>query len=234
MNRTPDLDLVLREYLADDGISARDDVLDVVADRISRQPQRRSWPFPWRTTMTTQLKLATAVVAAAIVAVVGWNLLPRGGSNGGTPTPSPTPVLAPTPTASASTSQPTIDVSAGVRHRMTPEAVQEVVLRQIARDEARAGERLVAPRITLVRLMPPGASYSDGVAGMTADTVSWLVVYEGTVLGCGSTCDAFTGAAVMVDDATGDIMSGINSGHVGKCVRTGETSCVITRETPQP
>jgi hypothetical protein len=94
MNRTPDLDLVLREYLADDGGAARDYVLNVVADRISRQPQRRSWPFQGRTTVT-QLKLAAALAAAVIIAVVGWNLLPRGGSVGGPPTPAPT--VAPTP-----------------------------------------------------------------------------------------------------------------------------------------
>ena len=43
MNRTPDVELVLRDYFADDGLTAPDYVLDVVEGRISRQPQRRSW-----------------------------------------------------------------------------------------------------------------------------------------------------------------------------------------------
>ena len=35
MNRTPDVELVLRAYLADDGDIAPDRVLEVVADRIA-------------------------------------------------------------------------------------------------------------------------------------------------------------------------------------------------------
>jgi hypothetical protein len=95
MNRPPDVELVLREYLADDGDRAPDYVLDVVKDRIAGQPQRRTWPFPGRTNVT-QLKLAAALAAAVIIAVVGYNLLPRQSSIGGLPTPSPT--AAPTPT----------------------------------------------------------------------------------------------------------------------------------------
>jgi hypothetical protein len=113
---------------------------------------------------------------------------------------------------------------------MSPDAVQQVVLAQIATDEGRAGQRLATPRIILVRLMPAGTYYNVESGGMSADTTSWLVVYEGTVLGCGSTCDAFTGAAVLIDDATGWITSGFNSGHVGECIRTGETSCTVVRD----
>ena len=90
MNRTPDVDLVLRDYFADDGVTAPDYVLDVVERRISRQPQRRVWPFPGRTTnMTTQIKLIGALAAAIVVAVVGYNLLP-GTSGPGSQTAAPT------------------------------------------------------------------------------------------------------------------------------------------------
>ena len=44
MKRSPDVDLVLRDYFAEDGLTAPDYVLDVVERRISRQPQRRMWP----------------------------------------------------------------------------------------------------------------------------------------------------------------------------------------------
>jgi hypothetical protein len=99
MNRTADLDLVLREYLADDGGSARDYVLDVVADRISHQPQRRAWRLHGRPIMTTQIKLIAAAAAAVVLAVAGWNLLPRTGSIGGPPTAPPS--VAPSPSATA-------------------------------------------------------------------------------------------------------------------------------------
>ena len=52
MNRTPDVELVLRDYFADDGLTAPDYVLDVVEERIGRQPQRRTWRLRWRPLMT--------------------------------------------------------------------------------------------------------------------------------------------------------------------------------------
>jgi hypothetical protein len=103
MNRTPDIDLVLREYLADDGLRAPDYVLDVVESRISRQRQRRAWPFPGRTNVTTQIKLIAALAAALVVAVVGYNLLP-GTSGPGGPTTAPTPSAQPTPSVTAAAS----------------------------------------------------------------------------------------------------------------------------------
>jgi hypothetical protein len=99
MNRTPDVELVLREYFADDGASAPDHVLDVIEDRISRQPQRRAWPFSRRTTMSNQVKVIAGLAAALVVAVVGYTLLTRSSSEVGEPapatTPSPTPAESP-------------------------------------------------------------------------------------------------------------------------------------------
>ena len=40
MNRQSDVELVLRDYFADDSSVARDHVLDVVEERIARQPRR--------------------------------------------------------------------------------------------------------------------------------------------------------------------------------------------------
>jgi len=63
MNRTPDVELVLREYLADDGFSAPDHLLEVVAQRIGRQPQRRRWRLLGRPFMNSYAKLAAAAAA---------------------------------------------------------------------------------------------------------------------------------------------------------------------------
>ena len=97
MNRTPDVAVVLRAYLADDGLTAPDRVLDVVEERIGRQRQRRSWRLPRRPSMNTYAKLAAGVAAIVFVAIAGWQLLPGSGS-GGKPTPSPTSVSTPRPT----------------------------------------------------------------------------------------------------------------------------------------
>lgn len=96
MNRTPDVELVLREWLADDRDIAPDRILVVVADRIARQPRRPAQRLPWRPFMNTQLKLLAGLAAAVVVAVVGYNLLPRQPGAGSNPTPSPTPIASST------------------------------------------------------------------------------------------------------------------------------------------
>ena len=49
MTRQRDLDRLLDIWLADGPTEAADAVLDVVADRIDRQPQRPAWRLSWRT-----------------------------------------------------------------------------------------------------------------------------------------------------------------------------------------
>ena len=121
MNRSPDVDLVLHDYFADDGLTAPDYILDVVESRISRQPQRRTWPFPGRTNVTTQFKLIAGLAAALIVAVVGWNLVPRSGGSGGSLTPSPSATMAASPTATIAAVQPLPEgVLAGGTYRLRP------------------------------------------------------------------------------------------------------------------
>ena len=107
MKRSPDVELVLREYFADDGLKAPDYVLDVVEGRIGRQPQRRRWPFKGRTNVTTQIKLIAGLAAALVVAAVGYSLLP-GTTGPGHPSTAP----AGTPSAVVS-SPPSAAPSAG-------------------------------------------------------------------------------------------------------------------------
>lgn len=92
MNRSLDVDLVLREFYADDGLPAPDRVLNAVEDRIGQQRQRRNWRLRGRPFMNTYAKLAAAAAAIVIVAVVGYNLLSRPSSIG---TPSNVPSTAP-------------------------------------------------------------------------------------------------------------------------------------------
>ncbi len=100
MNNRSDIDRVLSTWMADGPAAIPDRVVDVVAARIGVQRQRRTWPFPGRTIVNTQIKLIAALAAALVVAVVGYNLLP-GAPGPGNPTTAPTPSAQPTAAATA-------------------------------------------------------------------------------------------------------------------------------------
>ena len=87
MNRSPDVELVLRDYFADDSWTAPDHVLDVIEERIMRQPQQRAWRVSWRDShVNSYLKPLLAVAAIVVVAVAGFAILrPPGTGVGGPP-----------------------------------------------------------------------------------------------------------------------------------------------------
>jgi hypothetical protein len=98
---------------------APDDVLEASRDRIRNTRQRRFWWPAWRPSdMNTFAKLLVATAAVAVVAVVGINLLPGGGSGAGgvPPSPSISPTVPPSPSMSP-TPQPTASL---VAHSFTP------------------------------------------------------------------------------------------------------------------
>lgn len=107
MNRQPDVERVLRHYLADDGDIAPDRILEVVAERIAAQPRQPAWRLKGRLFVNNYLKLAAAIAAVLVLAVVAWQLLPgnRGGVGG-------TPSAVPSPTAPAATARPTASPAA--------------------------------------------------------------------------------------------------------------------------
>lgn len=126
MNRDRDLDRLLDQWLGEGLTAASDRVLDVLADRISRQPQRPGWHFsPWRfVTMTRPLRLAV-LAAALLVAIAGAVLLGGGATPPAPPAPSASPSAitspaasvmvsaAATPSASAATPSPSAAASPG-------------------------------------------------------------------------------------------------------------------------
>lgn len=97
MTQQREIERLLDHWFQDGPSIAADRVLDVVTDRIERQPQRPGWRLDWRhLTMTTTFKLATAVAAIAIVAVLGYTLLPGRSTGVGGPAATPSPTIAPT------------------------------------------------------------------------------------------------------------------------------------------
>jgi hypothetical protein len=119
MNRTPDVELVLRDYFADDSSSAPDHVLDVIEERIMRQPQQRAWRISWRDShVNSYLKPLLAVAAIVVVAVAGFAILrPSGAGVGGAPA-TETPTLSPAPSTLGATPSPT-GAFGGTVHRST-------------------------------------------------------------------------------------------------------------------
>lgn len=87
---------IVRSWLEEGVTALPDRVLDTVLDQLPATPQRRSWWPTWRSNrMNTYAKLLAAAAAVLVVAVVGYQFLPRGGGPGGQPTitPSPSPAL---------------------------------------------------------------------------------------------------------------------------------------------
>ena len=107
MNRSPDVDLVLRDYFADDGFIAPDHVLDVVEERIMRQPQQRAWRVLRRDAhVNSYLKPLLAVAAVVVIAVAGFALFGQRSNSGvggaASPAPSPSPVASTSPSPAPS------------------------------------------------------------------------------------------------------------------------------------
>ena len=99
MSTDRDTTRIVRSWLEEGATALPDRVLDAVLDQVPATSQRRSrWPA-WRFDMNTYTKLAMTAAAVVVVAVVGYNLLPRTGSVGVPATPSPTQSASPAPPA---------------------------------------------------------------------------------------------------------------------------------------
>jgi len=112
MNQPRDIERLLDLWLADGPTRSPDRVLDVVAGRIGRQPQRAAWrPHPREIHVTTILRAGIAAAAIVVIAIVGFNLVPgsSNGVGGGSPA-SPPPTL---PASALPASAPPAPVPSG-------------------------------------------------------------------------------------------------------------------------
>lgn len=104
MNQHRDIEALLDHWFEDGPEVSPDRVIDAVANRIERQPQRTAWRLHWRPLhMNVYSKLALAAAAVLIVAVVGYSLLPAGSSNVGGPAATPTPTATASSAAASAT-----------------------------------------------------------------------------------------------------------------------------------
>ncbi len=102
MTRERDIERLLDTWFRDGPTEAPDRIVDVVADRIGRQSQRPTWRLDWRhPRMTTTFKLASALAAIAIVAIVGWRFLPGSSDSSSVGGPGAAPSATPMPSRSA-------------------------------------------------------------------------------------------------------------------------------------
>ena len=94
MNDRSDISRLVRSWLLEDEHDSADHVLQNVLGLVDTTRQRRSWwPARRYADMNTYTKLALAAAAVVVVAVLGYNLIPRLGIVGPGATPAPSPAL---------------------------------------------------------------------------------------------------------------------------------------------
>src|SRR6185369_6033613 len=112
MTQPRDIDRLLDQWFADGSSVAPDRVIDIVADRIERQPQRPAWRLDWRhLSMNPMAKAGVAIAAVVLIALVGYNLLPGRSTGVGGPAPTASPTVTPSaaPSAASTAAQPLPD-----------------------------------------------------------------------------------------------------------------------------
>ena len=96
MSAERDTTRIVRSWLRADDHESADRLLDTVLARLDATPQRRSWWPAWRTPMRPNLKAAITAAAVLVVALVGYQLLPKSPGTGGPALPTPSPPAAAT------------------------------------------------------------------------------------------------------------------------------------------
>jgi len=100
MNDSTDIERALSSWFEDGPTTMPDRVSTVIADRIGRTRQQRTWRLRGRPIdMNATFKIGAAIAAVVVIAIVGYNLLPQRASVAG---PRPSPTVSPTPTTSPS------------------------------------------------------------------------------------------------------------------------------------
>jgi len=177
MNDRPDIDRALGLWFEDGPTAMPDRVVDVVARRIRLRPQRRSWRLLRRFPMRTPIAYGLAAAAALVVAVVGFNLLPKNPSVGGPATATPTPT-ATSARPSPSPASTVVDASAfGVPLTLTVSGgYTTYAIERTNLGISWAGNRADTGFHPLSAVTLPGATGLDPWIPVPADFVAWIKV----------------------------------------------------------
>ena len=113
MNRSIEAERVLDAFLAPDHDRLPDRVVEAALVAITRTPQRRALRVPWRFSLMSNTRRASAGIAIVLIVGVGVAAFALRSSSAGvgaalTPAPSATPTRAPTPTPAPSEVAPGI------------------------------------------------------------------------------------------------------------------------------
>jgi hypothetical protein len=174
-----DFDRALRSWFEEGPTVLADRVVDSVADRIARQPQRRPWRLRGRPFMSTYVKLAAALAAVIVVAVVGYNLLP------GTPEPGSKATTAPIPSIQPSAAASEVAACTGVVDVPDADGVLEPCRYRFRPSDTYAVEADIPDGWskfgTLLEVVGPGANGPSGVgvafqaieSGLYSDACHW-------------------------------------------------------------
>jgi len=172
MTQQRDIDHLLDQWFSDGPTHTPDRVIDVVADRIERQPQRPAWRFHLREIrVNTIVRAGAAMAAVVVVAIIGFNLLPGSGVGGSGPTASPGPATSADP--SAATVALPVKVTLGI-YSGRPDPVWS-----LTGEEAAGLEQLLATLPDGTDTPPVGGL---GYHGFTIERPrSTLIAYQGVV-----------------------------------------------------
>ena len=156
MKARSDTERILDAYLAPEADRLADRVIDAALADIARTPQRRSWWPAWRSNrMNTYAKLIAAAAAVLVVAVVGYQFLPRNSGIAGQPTAQPSPTVTSSPSATAITPLPEGTLAAGT-YRLRPFPAETMTIDVTVPDGGWQGEGGISG--------PVGANGPKGVA----------------------------------------------------------------------
>lgn len=109
MTHERDIERLLDTWFSDGPTETPDRVIDAVADRIARQPQRSAWRLTRRhVPMNAYLKPLALVAATILVAFLGFNLVGGFKTSSDVAAPSPTSSATPSPSPSPSPSASTV------------------------------------------------------------------------------------------------------------------------------
>lgn len=112
MSAERDVNRIVRSWIRAEEHESADRVLQTVLSRLDTTPQRRHmWPPRRFAQVNKYAQAAIAAAAVLVVAVVGYNLLPRTGGPGGPGSPAPTADVTPVPSPAASSAFETVTLT---------------------------------------------------------------------------------------------------------------------------